>query len=95
MCDLFVDIFTPGHRTVNDSQKTDPKCRFILVELLVWDSSINRAKKDLIRHESHCPCLLRRLKGGALDHVGKIKVNFSHRKRGILLRTMETDMIQR
>lgn len=46
---------TAEHGTVVDSQKTDPKCRFVPVEFLVSDSSIARAKEDFNWHESHCP----------------------------------------
>lgn len=55
--------------------------------------SIARAKKDPNRLESYCPCFVRRLRGGAVDYAGKIKVNDYIRKRGILLRTTETDVI--
>lgn len=90
MCNPFIDLFMAGHRTVNDSQKTHPRFRFVRVDFLVLDSSIARANKDLKRHERHCPCPVRRPRGGALDNASEIKVNGCDRERGILLRRKET-----
>ena len=80
-----INIFTAGLETVNESQKTYPKYRFILVQFLMSESSAAGAPKDLKRHESHCAGLVRRVRRGALDYASEIKVNDCDRGRGVLL----------
>lgn len=75
ICDLVIEKFTAGLGTVNDSQKTYLKRRFILVQFLVSESSAARAIKDLKQHENQRTCFIRRPRGGALDNASKIKVD--------------------
>ena len=93
MCKHTIKKFTAGLGTVNDSQKTYPKCRFILVQFLVSESSAARAKKDFNPHESQSACLVRGPRGGALDDAGEIKVSDCNRERDILLWTKEADVV--